>query len=320
MCNIRLQVVLTGGLGNQIFQALAGRFLSTETDFYNVEYLESTYIKEGYRNTEVDQILPVQVSEERAEKKHEWGLLNLAGANDIVYKLLLKHRLRNGGSIRISEEKTERLWRETPLVKIKSLIDERSERGRSTRKSLKLTIDGYWQNLEPYMEIACEPQKIIGGRSELVLPSGIHIGEYVAIHVRRGDYFQDKETYAMFGSAYDTVKYIEAAIGKVPTKLRDHPLIIVSDDLDWCRSWAYSSWTLGFKQVILINKSSLEDWSILNSAALNIISNSTYSFTAAMLNRNNIGCKLRCIMPCMYTVDTPVRKKNWNLMPGSLVI
>jgi hypothetical protein len=57
---------------------------------------------------------------------------------------------------------------------------------------------------------------------------------------------------------------------------------------------------------------------MLKNSHLNIISNSTFSFTAAMLNTTNTEQKIRCIMPLWYNRNTTVHQKGWAQIKGSL--
>jgi hypothetical protein len=71
---------------------------------------------------------------------------------------------------------------------------------------------------------------------------------------------------------------------------------------------------------VLISESenAITDWLILKNSHLNIISNSTFSFTAAMLNTTNTDQKIRCIMPLWHSRLITVHQKGWAQIEGSL--
>jgi hypothetical protein len=98
----------------------------------------------------------------------------------------------------------------------------------------------------------------------------------IFIHVRRGDYYTKK-----FVSRYGnicTVKYFEKAVSKMKNEyeLNDSKIIIISDDIEWCKE------NLDFKNIIFHkSKSLIDDWMILKKSKYLIISNSTFSLTAA---------------------------------------
>ena len=65
-------------------------------------------------------------------------------------------------------------------------------------------------------------------------------------------------------------------------------------------------------------KDPIKSWSILNNSLINIVSNSTFSYTAAMLNTNNLNNKLRCILPKWINYRDSSFEKGW-LSPSGFV-
>ena len=53
----QLQFLLSGGLGNQIFQYLGSKYITKQIPELNVNYSLSEYILKGYRNFEINKIL-----------------------------------------------------------------------------------------------------------------------------------------------------------------------------------------------------------------------------------------------------------------------
>jgi hypothetical protein len=70
--------------------------------------------------------------------------------------------------------------------------------------------------------------------------------------------------------------------------------------------------------VLMSSNDPLVDWLIMKHARLNIIANSTFSFTAALLNKTNSGHKLRCLMPTWLSANMTTASKGWTAIPGAL--
>lgn len=95
-----------------------------------------------------------------------------------------------------------------------------------------------------------------------------------AIHVRRGDYMNMLYKHPFAGS-----KYYHNAIKALNSDL---PFIVVSDDITWCKKNFH-----GNQFYFSERNSFLEDFFIQTLASNNIISNSSFSLWAAMLNSNS---------------------------------
>ena len=68
--------------------------------------------------------------------------------------------------------------------------------------------------------------------------------------------------------------------------------------------------------VVLEKKDTIKTWFILNNSLINIVSNSTFSYTAALLNTNNLNNKLRCILPKWVNYKESSFEKGWLSPPG----
>lgn len=139
---------------------------------------------------------------------------------------------------------------------------------------------GYWQYL-PYFEKIL-PQL----RAEFILKEEYYTPEYyaqlnliqnaynpIAIHVRRGDYLLQKGWGALKLHYY--MNAVSQHIGDV---------FIFSDDIPWCKSVfkpQYFTHKLNFVSV-----SDILDFDLMQKCKHQVISNSTYSYWAAMLNKN----------------------------------
>lgn len=96
---------------------------------------------------------------------------------------------------------------------------------------------------------------------------------FTSIHVRRGDYLK-----MLYKHPFSGLKYYKKAIDIIG---RDENYIVVSDDIIWCKS------NLKLKRVIFVeNTSPIIDIYIQTYCKNNIISNSSFSWWAAYLNKN----------------------------------
>ena len=190
--NKKVIVKLMGGLGNQMFQYAFGKFISDKTDR---ELILDTYSLERrdigsdftYRNYDLD-VFNLDVK-------------TVSGFNE-PFEL-------------ISQD-----WNH--LHKIQLELIERS----LSSQSNNIYIDGYWQspkyfNNEKYFEFK---YPILD--SSLNLLEEIKNNESVMIHIRRGDYINNKLSGCLGRD------YIEKVINILPVK--EYKFYIFSDDIDWC--------------------------------------------------------------------------------------
>lgn len=96
---------------------------------------------------------------------------------------------------------------------------------------------------------------------------------FTSIHVRRGDYLK-----MLFKHPFCGLKYYQKAIDLIG---RNGKFIVVSDDIGWCRKY------LKLEKVIFVeNTSPIIDLYIQSFCENNIISNSSFSWWGAYLNKN----------------------------------
>jgi hypothetical protein len=320
MSKIRLRVRFTGGLGNQIFQYLASKYLCEILPDVKITYEVSSYISEGYRDLGVGELINEKliISEANLRSKGVYRGLSLY-PKSLVELLLRAYHLSKGDLI-LSEDIASKCFKGSPLASVGSYVARLEYSSYRKRVEKNIVIDGYWQDLKPYVDkgIAPYPPERLWHRYNM--PEWSIPNEYIAIHVRRGDYIDNKTTYEEFGCAYDTLEYIRCALSLIPASCREYPLLVVTDDPYWCGEWIGTSITEGFPSVFMENSSAIRDWLLLSNARVNIVSNSTFSLTAAYLNKANKEHRLRCLMPKMYSTSVSTSDKNWNMIQGSITI
>jgi hypothetical protein len=131
--------------------------------------------------------------------------------------------------------------------------------------------------------------------------------EIVNIHFRRGDYV--KEYNSLF--YLNDIDYINKALTYFNG---DYNFFITSDDIEWCK-YTFSE----YKNFYFSNSSNdLLDFALMSLCNHNIISNSTFSWWAAFLNKN---INKKVIMPSKW-IKRDIPNKVWikNLLLENWVI
>jgi hypothetical protein len=106
----------------------------------------------------------------------------------------------------------------------------------------------------------------------------------ISIHVRRGDYVQDKKTQQFHGNC--SLKYYFDAISLLVSMYSDAKLIFFSDDSDWVKEQFKD---LSYSKIFIDhnkNENSWKDMFLMSCCTHNIIANSSFSWWAAWLNEN----------------------------------
>lgn len=115
---------------------------------------------------------------------------------------------------------------------------------------------------------------ILNRHSQFIESINKKISEHVGIHIRRGDFVTSNNNLHIASG----IEYIKKAIGKFPSR----SFLVFSDDIDWCKKELY-----GIRSVEYFSgKSAIEDFIGLMYCQDYILSGSTFSWWAAILNRN----------------------------------
>lgn len=104
----------------------------------------------------------------------------------------------------------------------------------------------------------------------------------VSLHVRRGDYLKNKNAKKWHGVKGND--YYRTAIEIMNTRIKNPVYFVFSDDIQWCKKNIITS-----KKIYFVdhNKYGAEDLMLMCECKNNIITNSTFSWWGAWLNRNN---------------------------------
>jgi hypothetical protein len=148
-----------------------------------------------------------------------------------------------------------------------------------------LVYEGFWQSELYFSKYRAELLKIFLfdekklNANTLKLLADINEKNSVAVHIRRGDYLNNKEL-----SGICSKTYYENAIAKIKEKIKDPVFYFFSDDPSWVKK------NFSFAKYHLIDfnrgKDSWQDMYLMSKCKNNIIANSSFSWWGAWLNIN----------------------------------
>lgn len=176
-----------------------------------------------------------------------------------------------------------------PLIKKRILIQRYYHYDDEILKTPdNIYLIGYFQSWKYFNDIRSilikelQPKFPIIGKNNEILTT-IRDCNSVSIHIRRGDYFTNKENRELF-EVYN-LEYFQKAIQLIKTKINNIQLFLFSDDINWVKN--------NFKvdeEIYYIEKQderqTIIDLYLMSNCKHNIISNSSFSWWGAWLNNN----------------------------------
>lgn len=256
-------VLLSGGLGNQMFQYAAAKALAKRLDthlFFDL-YNLTKKTKMTARSYELD-IFNIDVSCKSTIK----GKILIKGR-----PFIQKHRVA--------------------FQHLGFLTDTYALLYEPVFRSIKgnITMSGYFQSERYFENIRAEIQNDFEFKVQLDdknkdIANQIINTQSVAIHIRRGDYITDKNANQNF--AVCDAEYYRNAISYIKEKIPQPSFYIFSEDMEWAKNnidfgdypSSYINWNKG--------KDSYRDMQLMSLCRHNVIANSSFSWWAAWLNKN----------------------------------
>ncbi len=176
-------------------------------------------------------------------------------------------------------------------------------------------LDGYWQS-ELYFNDVIDTirrdfifkESLTGKNKEL--SEKIDETNSVSIHIRRGDYLNNKNKKI---HCICSLQYYQASINKILEKINNPTFFIFSDDIEWSRK----NLTTDFDTTYIshnIGKTSYNDMNLMSLCKNNIIANSSFSWWGAWLNSNQNKI---VIAPKKWF---SVKKNTTNLYPSLWIV
>lgn len=283
-------VIISGGLGNQMFQYAFYKYLSIKNNTkLDLSYFLYNKVHNGY---ELEKIFSIKEEEENIF--YNKSILEENYLFKIIYELLKKFYIKIGNIY----------------------LENRNENIEKQKIKNKKFYMGTWFSEKYFIEIQNDIRniyifpKIEEGKNLEVLKILQNSKETVSLHIRRGDY--------LLTSRYNNLpetNYYENAINLIKEKIKNPIFIIFSNDIEWCKEnlnlegTYYVDWNKG--------EDSYRDMQLMSLCNHNIIANSTFSWWGAWLNSNPNKI---VIAPKKYFSDTAKGNTNSsNFYPESWI-
>lgn len=253
-----IRVILSGGLGNQIFQYAAGRALA---------HMHST-------NLVLNLSLLHRLDSTVTPRDYELGNFRVMCDLELTPRFHIWQRIK------------KLAWFLGPLNPWKVYQETGSSYDpRLLHQPDGVTLFGYWQSYIYFSDISkqlvyeLQHSKPLSQKSIEVLDK-IKSSIAVAIHVRRGDYVTNSEATGFHGVI--PLSYYKDSIAITMAKFPDATFFIFSDDQEWCRA------NLALEKSYFVDHNlvdnSWEDLVLMSKCRHHIIANSSFSWWAAWMS------------------------------------
>lgn len=250
----KIQVIIRGGMGNQMFQ---------------FAYAKSLSLKYGLKLEFID-------LSSKARVKRNWGLScfgieptfhNSYSRSKLILKIWLVRKIK----------------KVFPQKLFNILVEDTEYLGPPFLKSPPLLISGYWQGESYFFDYTNQIKSIFSFSLPSQPISRSHLLPSVAIHVRRGDFASDPIAKSIH--LVCTPQWYRSAWNVMKQKIGDCRAIVFSDDPEWTKL------ELKLSGNVIYNDTDFSAPAWVDMASMSqcdhfIISNSSYSWWAAWLGKN----------------------------------
>src|SRR5436190_9560810 len=253
-------VKLEGGMGNQLFQYAAGRYLAQKLNA-ELKLDIDIYTTENKRQYALHHFNVQEVFSKARERKN------------LKRKEFFRRQLNKLGADLKSYWYTEQITGND--IDVEKLTDN-------------VFLEGFWQSEKYFKPIESTIRKEFIVKDQPSALNRKYLDEIrsvnsISIHVRRGDYVTDKETNAVHGVC--DLEYYRKAIDRMSTEINDPRFYIFSDDMKWTKENISSS-IHPFAYSAHNQAAPHEDLRLMYSCKHHIIANSSFSWWGAWLNMN----------------------------------
>jgi len=254
-------VAIKGGLGNQLFQYALGRYLSVNLkEEIKIDNGVNSNRQDTYRKYTLDNFnitLPLATKEEVKKNKYRFGLVSKIWRG-VKAKIFRIYNIGFQPNILKTKEKyLEGFWQSPKYSdQIRDILLKEF-----TLKNPLSSFAKTWQD------------KILKSDNS------------ISIHIRRGDYIQNKKTNKFHGSCDE--EYYKNALELITKKINKEnaELFIFSDDIDWAKENLHFNFPTNFVSDNIIPD--YEEMYLMSLCKNNIIANSSFSWWGAWLNQNS---------------------------------
>lgn len=255
-----VRVILTGGLGNQMFEYAAGKALALRL---NKKLALDTYAL-SKKTKGAQRSFALNIFDLNTEISSSWKTQLIVKAFPFV-------------------ERNRNLFK-----KIFGYFRDRSAivyRPEFSELKGNIILHGYFQNekyFRSYQEIIRKDfsfNQPLQGKNK-VISANLKIEESVAVHIRRSDYLTDSN-FAICDN-----EYYQRAIEEIKRRINNPHFYVFTEDFEWAKEnlrfnkdkVTFVDWNRG--------KDSYRDMQLMSLCKHNIIANSSFSWWAAWLNSN----------------------------------
>ncbi|MGE3549661.1 MAG: glycosyltransferase [Geobacter sp.] len=252
-------VRLIGGLGNQMFQYALGRTISL---MHNVP-------------------LKLDVSEFASYKLRKYSLQHF----DIVEKIATELDLRAFSS----DAKPISVNNEVPYY-LKPIVEQQGHNFDPNIFKLNppAYLKGYWQSEKFFVSIKDIIKKDFtikpfNSNYHKYLESQISSSDSIAIHIRRGDYVSNPETWSYHGVC--PIEYYTDSLKLIECQIENPTIFVFSDDPAWVKLHIKFVYPTVYVESCGTEYDAIELW-LISRCKHQIIANSTFSWWGAWLNTN----------------------------------
>lgn len=155
------------------------------------------------------------------------------------------------------------------------------------KRGLVTWYEGYWQSEKYFNPVADEVRQAFRFREELMcertlqLAETLRNGNYISVHIRRGDYLLTTDYHGLCSE-----KYYSDAMYFISNNIEDAVFVFFSDDMDWVKE----NLNKNKEKVVFVDwnqgKESWQDMYLMSQCKHNIVANSSFSWWGAWLNTN----------------------------------
>uniref|UniRef100_B3ELZ7 Glycosyl transferase family 11 n=1 Tax=Chlorobium phaeobacteroides (strain BS1) TaxID=331678 RepID=B3ELZ7_CHLPB len=276
----KVVVHLTGGLGNQMFQYALGRSISINR---NCPLLLNTSFYDTYDKFSCG-LSRYNVKAEFIKKNSYY--------NNKYYRYVIRLLSRYGVACYFGSYYEKKIFSYDEKVYKRSCV----------------SYYGTWQSygyFDSIRDILLRDYEMVGCLEEEVekYVSDIKRVDSVSLHIRRGDYFDNKRLQSIHGIL--TMEYYYKAMSLFPDS---SVFYVFSDDIEWVRENLITNTNIVY--VVLESDNPENEIYLMSLCKNNIISNSTFSWWGAWLNKNKYK---KVIAPRMWYKDN---QSSSDLMPS----
>jgi hypothetical protein len=281
--NNKVVISLVGGLGNQMFQYAFASIIAKKN---NTKLLiDTTFFKTNNKNT--------------SSIARDFGL--------DIFNLHLKEYKKTFYKRLIYKLKPLKRYNEPSLNFNNEALNLKSP----------IYISGYFQSYKYFLgfedfikDLFTFPKNNIGVKNENILKK-IKFEDSISIHIRRGDYINNKKTNQVHGTC--SLDYYLSAIKRITkNENKKYSIYFFSDDINWVRKKFKD---LNFDKEFIDHNTGNKSWIdifLMSNCKHNIISNSSFSYWAGWLNNNP---NKTVIAPKQWFVDPVLESQTKDLIP-----